>query len=140
MFAKQGGEIRQGAMIAAATDREVASAYLRRTEDLLSRQAGQSIDGVRPAIARRLEVSVSALQFIRRKRRKIVPGWLKERIVALFIEAAQKELRAIEHEIEVARQIGLGNSDGRLVKARSRAADLLQIIENVSSECKGDGA
>lgn len=137
MTAKRDGEKRRGAMAAAASDRLIASNYLKRTEDLFARQRCQTLEEVRPFVAGKLSISVSAAEFIRRMRRQIVPSWLKERIVALFIEAAQAELRAIEHEIDVARQIGLGNHDGKLVAARSRAAQLVQLLDCVVTEGSG---
>ena len=127
-------------MSAAASDCMVASTYLTRAERLLAQQAGRSVEGNRPNVARRLSVTVSACADIRRRRRQSIPGWLKEKIISLFIEAAQAELRAIEHEILVARQIGLGNSDGALIAARARAAALVDILDGINSEGAGAGA
>jgi hypothetical protein len=134
MTAKRDGDFRQGAMAAAASDRMLASDYLTRAEDLLATQTGRTVDANRPYVARALQITVSSCHNIRRQRRKIVPGWLKEKIIGLFVDAAQNELRAIEHEIEVARQIGLGNSDGKLIEARTRAAALVRILDSVCSE------
>jgi hypothetical protein len=140
MTAKGDGEIRRGAMAAAASDRLIASNYLKRAEDLFARQRCQTVEEVRPFVAGKLSISVSAAEFIRRMRRQIVPSWLKERIVLLFIEAAQAELRAIEHEIEVARQIGLGNGDGKLIAARARATALVDLLDSVATESSAKGA
>jgi hypothetical protein len=137
--AERDGEIRRGAMGAAASDRLIASNYLTRAEDLLSRQTRQTIEENRPLVAHKLAISESACDFIRRQRRKIVPAWLKERIVNLFIQVAQAELRAIENEIATARQIGLGNGDGKLIAARARASALITILDSVSSESAGAG-
>lgn len=131
------GEIRRGAMIAAVSDHQVASLYLVKTEELVARQKNSSPKDVRAAIARSLKISASAMDFIRRQRRKVVPASLKESIVSLFIETAQAELRAIEHEIDIARQIGLGNGDGSLIEARTRAAHLLGLIDSISLEVSG---
>jgi hypothetical protein len=140
MNAKRDGEFRQGAMAAAASDQLVASKYLARAEDLLAAQRSRTVEDNRPYIARALQISASTVHNIRRARRKAVPGWLKEKIISLFVEAAQAELRAIEHEIHVARQIGLGNSDGALVAARTRAAALVDILDGISSEGAGADA
>lgn len=137
MTAKRDGQIGQGAMAAAASDRLIASRYLTRAEDLLAGQRKRTVEDNRPYVARALRISASTVHNIRRARRKIVPGWLKEKIVGLFIEAAQAELMAIEHEIEVARQIGLGNGDGALIAARARAANLVSILDGISSEGAG---
>lgn len=136
--ANRGGEFRQGAMIAATTDQAIASDYLTRAENLIAVQRKRTVEENRPAIARALEVSVTALERIRHKRRKMVPGWLKDKIVRLFIEAAQAELRALENEIFVARQIGVGNSDGALIEARTRAAALVKILDDICSEGAGE--
>lgn len=127
---KRDGEFcRQGKMAVAANDGSMASAYLSRAEDLIAKQRQQPVDVVRPAIASKLKITVSAAEFIRRGRRKIVPAWLMDGIVSLFIEAAQAELRAIEHEIEIARQIGLDPRDDALIAAKTRAASLVRILE-----------
>lgn len=138
--AKRDGEIRRGAMAAAASDRLIASTYLTRAEDLLARQTRRTVEENRPQVARRLDISISACDFIRRQRRKIVPAWLKEKIIGLFIQAAQAELLAIEHEIEVARQIGMGNGDGALIAARARAAALVNVLDSITSEGAGETA
>ena len=130
----EGGESRHGAMTAAVNDGTAASAYLTRAENLIAKQKGRTVDSVRPAIAAGLKITVSAAHFIRRGRRKVVPSWLKQNIIALFIKAAQDELAAITHEIEVARQIGLGNGDDALIEAKARAAALIGLLDNVSSE------
>lgn len=121
-------------MVAAVSDRVIASEYLLRAENLLSAQTGRSVDENRGYVARKLKITVAACANIRRQRRKIVPSWLKEQIVSLFIDCAQNELRAIEHEIEVARQIGLDNSDDKLSAALARAKALVAVLNSVSSE------
>jgi hypothetical protein len=140
MTAKRDGDFRQGAMIAAVSDRQVASLYLAKTEDLIARQKKRTVEEVRPVVARSLKITASAADFIRRNRRKVVPSWLKENIVALFIDTAQAELRAIENEIQIARQVGLGNSDGKLIAARARAAALVDILDSISSEGAGESS
>jgi hypothetical protein len=128
--AKKGGEdFRQGAMGAALKDGVVASKYLARTENLIAERAHKRVEDIRPGVASKLRITASAAHFIRRGRRKIVPSWLMDKIIALFIETAQAELRAIEHEIEVARQIGLDPRDDALLAAKTRAASLVAILE-----------
>jgi hypothetical protein len=140
MNAKRDGQIGQGAMTAATSDRMVASDYLMRAENLLAGQAQRTVEDNRAHVARVLRISEATCQNIRRGRRKIVPGWLKEKIVGLFIDAAQLELMALEHEIIVARQIGLGNSDSKLLAARARAANLVSVLDSISSEGAGASA
>lgn len=120
---------RRGTMTVAVTDGSMASAYLTRTEDLFAKQRGARVEDIRPTVASKLRITVSAADFIRRGRRKVVPSWLMENIVRLFIEAAQAELRAIEHDIEIARQIGMDPRDDALVAAKTRAASLVKILE-----------
>lgn len=134
---KGDGDFRRVRMSAAVSDGEVASFYLVKTERMIAKQRDRTVEDVRPVVARSLKITASAADFIRRNRRKVVPSWLKENIVALFIETAQAELRAIENEILIARQIGLGNNDGALVAARARAAALVEILDGVSSEGAG---
>lgn len=132
--AKRDGENRRGAMGAAVSDQIVARDYLSRAEALLAGRARRTVEANRPAVARTLTISVTAVERIRHMRRQIIPAWLKEKIISLFIDAAQAELRAIEHEIEVARQIGLGNGDSKLIEARARAATLVRILDCVATE------
>ena len=136
--ANRGGQIGQDAMSAAATDRLIASSYLTRAEDLLAKQSKRSVEDNRPHIARTLRISSATVRNIRRARRQTVPGWLKEKIIGLFVDAAQAELRAIQNEIDIARQIGLGNHDSKLVAARARAAALVEILDDVALEGTGD--
>jgi hypothetical protein len=71
--AERDGDVRRGAMAAAASDRLIASTYLTRAEDLLAGQTRRTIEENRPQVARKLDISISACDFIRRQRRKIVP-------------------------------------------------------------------
>jgi hypothetical protein len=134
MTAKRGGDFRQGAMTSAASDQTIASDYLIRAEKILAVRQGCTVEENRPAIARALDVSVTSVERIRHKRRKVIAAWLKDKIVNLFIEAAQAELRSLTHDIEIARQIGLGNGDGALIEARARAQALVKILDDISSE------
>lgn len=140
MNAKRDGDFPQVKMSAAASDCMVASTYLTRAESLLAQQTGRTVESNRPNVARRLSVTVSACADIRRRRRQSIPAWLKEKIIALFIDTAQAELRAIENEIAIARQIGLGNGDGKLIAARARASALVSILDSISSEGAGADA
>lgn len=132
--ANGGGDFRRGAMIAAATDQLIASDYLTKAESLRAAQSRRTVEENRPAIARALDISVTSIERIRHRKRKTVPAWLKERIVHLFIQAAQDELKALQHAVDIARQIGLGNGDSALIEARARAADLVRILDDVTSE------
>lgn len=139
MTAKRDGDFRQGAMTAAALDQQVARKYLTLAEDFLAKQSRRSVEDNRPNVARKLDTSVSTVSNTRRGRNKIVPAWFKEKIIRLFIQAAQNEMMAIEHEIEVARQIGLGNGDSALIAARARASALVTILDGVVTEGAGAG-
>ena len=134
MNAKRDGEFRQGAMSAAALDRDIASKYLARAEDMLAARRKVSVEENRSSVARTLRVSASTVRNIRYSRLNVVAGWLKENIISLFIDAAQAELVAIEHEIQIARQVGAGNSDGALNKIRDRAAAIVAILDEISAE------
>jgi hypothetical protein len=123
------GEFRQGSMLATVSDSQIAKEYIARTEDMIARREHSRVVDIRPSVARKLTVSASSLDLIRRGRRKIIPAWLKTKIIALFIETAQAELRALEHEITTAIQIGLDPRDGALVAAKARAAALISILE-----------
>ncbi len=103
---QQDGEFRRGAMVAASTDAERASTRLGLLEDLTARRKGETVEGNRPSIARQLNTSVSAVDFIRRKRRKIIPSWLQDRIRVKLIEVLQAELRELEHDRDLYRQVG----------------------------------
>jgi len=121
-------------MRAAVNDGAVARQYLARTEDLIADQKGRTVEDIRPSVASALKITASAVHLIRRGRRKEIPSWLMDKIVGLFIETAQNEMRALEHEIEVARRLGLDHRDGTISAAKARAAAILRVLESVSSE------
>lgn len=129
MTANEDGEYRQGAMVAATSDVTVASRYLESLEDLNANQKGVTVEDNRPSIARALNISVSSVHNLRRHRRKSVPSWLRDKIVSLFIEVAQNEIRLLEHEIAVAKQVGMDPRDGALVAACARAAALHALLQ-----------
>lgn len=106
MTANGDGEIRRGAMFAAETDIEVASINLETLEWLSANRRRRTVEDNRPSIARAIGVSVTAIERIRHKRRKVIPSWVMAGIRAKLIDVLQETLREIEHDQGVYLQTG----------------------------------
>ena len=107
MTASRNGEIRRGAMFAAETDVEMASANLETLEWLSARRRRRTVEDNRPAIARSLGVGVTAIERIRHKRRKVIPSWVMAAIRTKLIVTLQQEIAELEHEIDIAHHLGV---------------------------------
>ena len=119
------GEIRRGAMAAAETDIEMASGSLEMLEWLMARRKRRTVEENRPAIARSLDVSVTAVERIRHKRRKVIPSWVMAGIRAKLIDALQQEIAELEHEINIAHHLGVREDSYLQVAAALQTARAL---------------
>jgi hypothetical protein len=84
---------------------------LARIEDLEARRSGRPVLKVRGTVAQRLHAGAGTLANIRKQRRKTIPAWLMKNLGEHLVETLQSEIRALEHEIATARQIGLDHRD-----------------------------
>jgi hypothetical protein len=112
----------------AVSDIESVHRFARRIEDAEAKRLGVRITEARISLARRLRTSPGTLENIRRMRTKIVPNWLMARIKAEFVSVLQNEIARLEHEICVAKQIGLHHSDNTLAAAETQLAAAREIL------------
>ena len=94
-----------------------ASRMLEIAETIRARQTGLSEGDVRSRFANKLAVSVKTLRLIRTKRRKTVPHFLMAGIRAVMIEVLQAEIRSLQHEIDIAEQVGLDHREDAFAEA-----------------------
>ena len=113
----------------AVSDIEAVHRFARRLEDAEAKRLGVRIAEARISLARRLRTSPGTLENIRRLRTKIVPNWLMARIKAEFVSVLQTEIARLEHEISVAKQIGLHHSDDALQEAETQVAAAREILK-----------
>lgn len=112
----------------AATDIEAVHRFARAIEDAEAKRLGVRVVEARASVARRLRTSPGTLENIRRLRTKIVPNWLMARIKSEFVSVLQAEIARLEHEICVAKQIGLHHSDDALQAAETQMEAAKQIL------------
>jgi hypothetical protein len=119
------GEINQ---MNAVSDIESVHRFARRIEDAEAKRLGVRVTEARISLARRLRTSPGTLENIRRMRTKIVPNWLMARIKAEFVSVLQNEIARLEHEICVAKQIGMDHRESDLASAEAQLAAARSIL------------
>lgn len=124
MSIKDGEFVQMNAM----TDVEAVHRFARTIEDAEAKRRGVPVSEARVSIARRLRTSPGTLENIRRLRTKIVPNWLMARIKSEFVSVLQAEIVRLEHEICVAKQVGLHHSDDDLQAAEAQMEAARQIL------------
>lgn len=112
-----------------AADVEVASGMLARIEDHELRRTGATMRDARRAVARRVGAGPGTVTNIRIQRRQTIPSYLMERIRAVLIDILQSEMRALEHEIAIARQTGVDHRDDALEAAEAHMVEAKAILE-----------
>lgn len=111
------------------SDTGAASEMLVRLEALEARKANVTVIDNRSKLAARLKTTAGTLANIRKERRKTIPAWLMRNIGERLIVALQSEIRALEHEIENARQIGLDPRDDAFSAAEASLASARVLIK-----------
>jgi transposase-like protein len=112
----------------AIADIETASRFARVVEDSEAVRLGIQVRAARKSVARRLGVAPGTLKNLRSLRAKVVPNWLMVRIRAEFINVLQAEIRRLEHQITIARQIGLDHRDDDLAAAETEIRKAKALI------------
>jgi hypothetical protein len=120
------GQIRVTAFV---RDIPRASRMLELAETIRARQTGLSEGDVRSSFANKLAVSVKTLRLIRAKRRKTVPHFLMAGIRAVMIEVLQAEVRSLQHEIDIAEQIGLDHREDAFAEAAAALDVARKLLE-----------
>lgn len=101
---------------------------LTLAEDTGARRKGFTVERMRGKFAVMLQVPAKTLLHIRNQRRKSVPQFLMFGIRNILIDVLQAEIRALEHEIQIARQIGLDCRDDDFEKAAASIEVAREIL------------
>ena len=112
----------------AAADIATANRFVSALEKAEAKRHGIRTIDARPIVARQLGTAPGTLEGIRRLRSKIVPNWLMARIKAQFVAVLQEEIARLEHEITVARQVGVPHSDDDLQAAEAQMVAAKEIL------------
>lgn len=105
-----------------------AREWTREVERREAFKRGVPVKDVRPVIARRIGTTPSAIEHVSRGRAKRIPADLFARIRNYFIEVLSREIEAAEHEIAIARQMGMDPRSPEMValEAGAKAARILR--------------
>lgn len=120
------------AVSAAAADVQLASRFVTRLERLEAERQGRRVVDIRPDLARVLRTAPGTLANIRKQRRKVIPRWLLQAIRDAMIRALQAEVRALEHEIAIARQIGLDPREDAFQQAQASLDAAKALLEDAA--------
>jgi hypothetical protein len=120
-----------GRTMNALADIQAASRFARTIEDAEAKRFGIRVCEARDRVARRLGVPAATLENLRRLRTKAVPNWLMARIRAAFVDVLQTEIRRLEHEITIARQIGMDHRDDDLAAAEAQIRSAKKILTGI---------
>lgn len=128
MSSTDDGQIAECRTMNAAVDIDLANRFARVLEDSEARRLGVRITTARDSVARRLKIAPGTLENIRRFRIKTIPNWLMARIRTEFVAVLQTEIRRLEHEIHLARQIGDDPRENILVAAETQLAEAKALL------------
>lgn len=87
----------------------------------------------RPIVARRIGVSPGSLENIARGRTKGIRNWIAERIKAAVIRELETEIRGLTHDLQVARQCGLGPGSPEVCSCKASLATALAALNEFDS-------
>jgi hypothetical protein len=114
------------------SDVPIASRLLTLLEDTQARRRGVSIEVARSGIARALRIPATTLRHIRIQRRKTVESFLLSGIRDQLIVTLQQEIAEIEHELCIARQVGLDVREDAYLQASAAIATARAILERAT--------
>ncbi len=127
------GESHFGKRVAGpVSDIPVASRMLTLLEDTKARRSGFTVQRVRRSFANRLSVPEKTLLHVRNQRRKSIPQFLMFGIRNLLIEVLQAEIRHLEHEIAIARQIGMDCREDAFEQAAASIDVARKLLETAA--------
>lgn len=102
--------------------------WVIRLEEAEQKRSGTPLPIARRAVARSLGAAPGTLENIRRGRTKGVRGWIVERLCRAVVNEIQFEIARLEHDLQVARQCGLGALESEVCEMEARRAELRAII------------
>lgn len=112
----------------AASDVTTASNMIQRLENIEAEQRGVTVREVRGIISRRVKLSAASIANLRRGRRKSVKTDEMGRVRVALIKALQKQIVALEHEINIHRQTGADHRDRDFAKAQAALDEARALI------------
>jgi hypothetical protein len=112
----------------AMTDISTVNRFARSLEDSEARRLGITTSKARVRVASRIGVSPGTLENLRRLRTKVVPNWLMNKVRAELVSVLQLEIQRLEHEVNVARQIGSNYRDDTLASAETQLAKARELL------------
>ncbi|MDQ2079506.1 hypothetical protein RA307_04870 [Xanthobacteraceae bacterium Astr-EGSB] len=112
----------------ATVDIATASRFVATIEDVEARRLGVNTIEARRAVASRCGIAPGTLENLRRERAKVVPHWIMARVRAAFIAILQSEIQRLEHDITIARQVGLDDRDDDLAAAAAQLVAAKTLI------------
>lgn len=112
----------------AVTDVESAQRLARRLEDREAIKLGLPLKAVRERVARRISSSPGFLENLRRGRIKNVPSWLMQRLRDAMVSELTSEIQRLEHEIAIAKQIGVDPREDEISKAAAQIAETKKLL------------
>jgi hypothetical protein len=114
---------------------------LTLAEDTYARRKGFTVQDAREAFSKILKVPQKTLLHVRNQRRKSVPQFLMSGIRNLLVDVLQAEIRSLEHEIHIARQIGVDPREDVFEQAAASIAYARALLEGTTRPgAAGDGS
>lgn len=101
--------------VSAVEDVRLARTWADILEEREARRAGVSIDDARPIVARKTGVPEGKLYSLRRNRLKDIARHILLRLGEGVMRELQAELRHVEHDLQILRQIGADPSGGEVL-------------------------
>lgn len=121
---------REGQKVSAVSDVNLARDWAEILEAREARRAGVSIDDARPIVSRKTGVPEGKLYSLRRNRLKDIARHILLRLGEGVLHELQAELRHVEHDLQILRQIGADPSGGEvlsLLASRSKIREALGL-------------
>jgi hypothetical protein len=110
---------------------DAVKADLERLESLRAERGHTTRGFVRAAIARETKVAAGTMENIRRGRLKGVRGWVAMAIRAALVREVQRQLGALEHELEILRRSGVDPRNNEFQAVATDAAAIRGLAEQM---------
>lgn len=122
-------------------DDALAQAWARRLERTAAARSGRSIDDARADVAREIggQATPGMIRNLSEGRVKGVKSWLFRRLRARIIANLQSELKALSHELEVARLAGLDVDLGAVAEAEADLGRVRAALARLALAPMGSG-
>ena len=120
----------EGLKVTPASDIALARTWAETLEDRAARRAGVSVEDARPIVARKTGVPEGKLYSLRRNRLKDIARHILVRLGEGVIRELEAELRQVEHDLQICRQIGARPDSGEalsLLSSRQKIREALGL-------------